>query len=62
METFDDPAVRPRARVWRAAARALNWLDGKSNPYSPALCVSMILFVGLIVKLGPGLHAVLAHN
>jgi len=45
------------ARIGRAIVRALDWLDGKNNPYSPAVCVSMLLLVGLLVKLGPALHA-----
>ncbi len=60
--------ARPRSaaanpRIRHAVARALNWLDGSDkNPYSPTVCVSALLLVGLIVKLGPGLHAVLAQN
>ena len=45
------------ARVGRAMGRALDWLDGKNNPYSPAVCVSTLLLVGLVVKLAPALHA-----
>jgi hypothetical protein len=55
------PAARPR--IQQAVAQALNWLDGRDkNPYSPLVCVSALLLVGLVIKLGPGLHAVLAHN
>jgi len=36
---------------------ALDWLDGKDNPYSPVVCISTLLLVGLMVKLGPALHA-----
>ncbi len=56
------PSAAARPRIRQAVARALNWLDGNNNPYSPAVCVSALLLVGLTVKLGPGLHAFLAHN
>jgi hypothetical protein len=47
----------PLARIGRAMVHALDWLDGTNNPYSPAVCVSTLLLVGLMVKLGPALHA-----
>jgi hypothetical protein len=40
----------------------LNWLDGKNNPYSPAVCVSALLLVGFIVKLAPALHVLATGN
>ena len=55
-----DRSARPSgalARIGRAMLHALDWLDGKDNPYSPAVCVSTLLLVGLLVKLGPALHA-----
>jgi hypothetical protein len=36
--------------------------DTESNPYSPALCIALLLIVGLFVKLGPAVHAHLAQN
>jgi hypothetical protein len=29
----------------------------ESNPYSPALCISLLLIVGLFLKIGPAIHA-----
>jgi hypothetical protein len=60
-----DVAARPlsaeaKPRIWRAFARALPWRQGsEQNPYSPALCIAMLLTVGLIVKIGPAIHAYL---
>jgi hypothetical protein len=65
---LDRTAARPRIprakpRIWQAVARALSWLDGsKNDPYSPLVCISMLLLAGLLVKIGPGLHAYLAQN
>jgi hypothetical protein len=55
-----NPARPSTARVafWQALAQALNWLDGKNNPYSPAMCVLALLLVGFFVKLAPALHVV----
>ena len=33
----------------------------KGNPYSAVMCISLLLIVGLIVKIGPGVHAHLAQ-
>ena len=33
-----------------------------NNPYSPAMCISLLLIVGLIVKFGPIVQAHLAQN
>jgi len=60
MSVTDHPSARPAnalARIGRAVVRALDWLDGENNPYSPAVCISTLLLVGLMVKLGPALHA-----
>jgi hypothetical protein len=41
----------------------LSWLDGgKNDPYSPLVCISTLLLAGLLVKIGPGLHAYLTQN
>ena len=31
-----------------------------SNPYSPILCIALLLAVGVIVKIGPSIHAYLS--
>lgn len=55
--------VRATERMWQAAKAALNWLDGKPDePYSPMVCVSTLLLVGLFVKFSPALHAYLAQH
>jgi hypothetical protein len=59
-----DAAPRPRGtklRVWRRVARALRRLD-RTERYSPILCVTTLLIVGLLVKSAPIIHASLAHN
>ncbi len=59
MSVMEDRCARPNsafARIGRAMMKALDWLDGENNPYSPAVCVSTLLLVGLLVKLGPALH------
>jgi hypothetical protein len=30
--------------------------DAERNPYSPVLCISLLLIVGLIIKIGPVVH------
>ena len=30
--------------------------DAESNPYSPVLCISLLLIVGLILKFWPTVH------
>ena len=57
MEHRGAPPTSPLARIGRAMVHALDWLDGKDNPYSPVVCISTLLLVGLMVKLGPALHA-----
>ena len=62
------PAARPgmtraTVQIWRAGKTALDWLDGRmGEPYSPMVCVSTILLVGLLVKFSPVLHAYLAQH
>jgi hypothetical protein len=46
-------------RSLRKLARA--WRDD-NNPYSPVMCVLMLLIAGLVVKLGPAIHELLAQN
>ena len=36
--------------------------DAESNPYSPVLCISLLLIVGLIIKIGPAVHLGLGPN
>jgi hypothetical protein len=61
-------AARPRShrakpRIWQAVGRALSWLDGsKNDPYSPLVCISMLLLAGLLVKIAPAFPAYLAQN
>jgi hypothetical protein len=47
---------RVAVRIRQVVAQGLYWLDSKNNVYSPAICVSALLLVGLIVKLAPALH------
>ena len=48
-----------RQRRLRAFGRLRRHVD---NPYSPALSVSLLLLVGLLVKSGPAIHALLGQN
>jgi hypothetical protein len=36
--------------------------DSERNPYSPLSCFLLLLIAGLIIKIGPALHAYLAQN
>ena len=33
-----------------------------SNPYSPVLCVALLLLIGLIAKISPAIHASLGQG
>jgi len=49
----------PRNR--QESAHPLRWRDdGESNPYSPVLCISLLLIIGLIITVGPAIKAYLA--
>jgi hypothetical protein len=55
--------AKTTARIWRKLAQAVSWLNGsKSDPYSPLLCISLLLAVGVIVKISPAIHAYLSQN
>jgi hypothetical protein len=52
-------AEPPSRRVF---VRALSWRDrSEGNAYSPALCFSVLLALGLIIKIGPAIHVYLAQ-
>jgi hypothetical protein len=42
--------------AWRRVGRSLehvqNWPDSENSPYSPLLCLSLLLAIGLIVVIG----------
>jgi hypothetical protein len=46
--------------IWHKFGRALS--QDQINPYSPVLCISLLLIVGLIIKIGPAVHGFLAQN
>jgi hypothetical protein len=47
-------------KAWQRLARILRRDEG--NPYSPAMCILMLLIAGLIIKIGPPIHQLLAQN
>jgi hypothetical protein len=53
--------ARAKPRTWQGFVRSLRRLGG-SEAYSPVLCISTLLIVGLIVKTAPAIQALLAHN
>ena len=36
--------------------------DAERNPYSPVFCISLLLIVGLIIKIGPVVQLGLGQN
>jgi hypothetical protein len=51
------------SRIWRRLEWALSWRDGaQDNPYSPVVCISLLVIVGIIIKIGPVIHEVLAQH
>jgi hypothetical protein len=52
----------PRPRIWNGFAHAPSRRRPGRQPYSPALCISLLLMVGLVIKIGPAVHAYLAQN
>jgi hypothetical protein len=63
-----DAAARPtiaetKPQIGREFSHQSEWRDSSvSNPYSPVACFSLLLIVGLIITIGPAIHAYLAHN
>jgi hypothetical protein len=63
-----DAAARPtiaetKPQIGRDFAHQAEWRDSSgSNPYSPVACFSLLLIVGLIITIGPAIHAYSAHN
>jgi hypothetical protein len=49
-----------KSPIWQKFGRALS--RDENNPYSPVLCISLLLIVGLIIKIGPAIHGFLAQN
>jgi hypothetical protein len=47
-----------RPRMWQRLTRVLNWRDD-DNPYSPTLCILLLLIMGLLIKFGPAIHHLL---
>jgi hypothetical protein len=47
-------------KAWQRFTRILKGDEG--NPYSPALCILLLLITGLIIKIGPPIHQLLAQN
>ena len=53
-------AARPTIAETKSQAE---WRDSNgNNPYSLVACISLLLIVGLIITIGPAIHAYLAHN
>jgi hypothetical protein len=50
-----------RPRMWHRRTRALNRRDD-DNPYSPTLCILLLLLTGLVIKFGPAIHHLLAST
>jgi hypothetical protein len=48
-----------RPRIWQRLMRILNRHDD-DNPYSPTLCILLLLIVGFLIKFGPAIHHLLA--
>jgi hypothetical protein len=51
--------AEPNPQFLQKLTRA--WRDD-NNPYSPVMCVFMLLIAGLVVKLGPAIHELLAQK
>ena len=45
-----------------ATEQAFGKRRNEKNPYSPLLCVGMLLITGLTIKCGPAIHGFLAQN
>ena len=57
-----DAPARPAIAETKPQFRR-EWRDSSgSNPYSPVACFSLLLIVGLIITIGPAIHAYLVHN
>ena len=58
--------VRPNSakpRIGQEFADQPSQRDGTgNNPYSPVLCVALLLLIGLIAKISPAIHAYLGQN
>jgi hypothetical protein len=60
-----DAPARPtiaetKPQIGREFAHQAKWRDSSgSNPYSPVACFSLLLIVGLIITIGPAIHAYL---
>ena len=61
-----DAVARPTGAGWkprnrRESAHPLSWRDGsENNPYSPVLCISLLLIIALIITIGPAIKVYLA--
>ncbi len=55
--------VEAKPRIFRQLTQpAISHDAAEHNPYSPVMCVAMLLIIGLIVKIGPAIHAYLVQN
>jgi hypothetical protein len=52
-----------KVRTGRGAKRALNRRNKvtEDNPYSPVMCISLLIAVGLIVEFGSTFYRYLVH-
>jgi len=61
-----DITIRPtnaKPRIGQEFADQTSQRDGTgNNPYSPVLCVALLLLIGLIAKISPAIHAYLGQN
>jgi hypothetical protein len=69
MSVFEsDTAARPaiaetRLQIGQEFAHPPSGRDNSGrNPYSPVGCILLLLIAGLIIEVGPTIHAYLAHN
>jgi hypothetical protein len=53
-----DTAACPTSAEAQEFAHPVSWGDGnESNLYSPVSCILLLLIVGLMIKIGPTIHA-----
>jgi hypothetical protein len=58
--TARSAGAETKSPIWHKFGRALS--QDENNPFSPVLCISLLLIVGLAIKFGPAIHGFLAQN
>jgi len=51
-----------KEKIDLATEQAFGKRHNENNPYSPLMCVAMLLITGLIIKFGPAIHGFLSQN